>query len=345
METAQPPAISVLMAVRDGAAFLDDALASLKKQDFQDFEIVLIDNGSRDETVRIIAAWATREPRLKPFRLERPGLARSLRYAASRASAPILARLDADDMAMPSRLGVQYAVMQRNPSLGLLGSSAEIINGLGHKIGERHLPTTDWELKQFLDAGNPFVHSSVMMRRDAYERAGGYRDGLRVCEDFDLWCRMAEVSEIANLDIPLVRYRLHREGMSFKQATRIALTDTCIIAARLARRSGKPEPFDRGMPKLRHALALLGMRRDEILYRALKATTGSARLALEFGERARARNIRRRAYRLLAALPFGKATLGGMGYIIASYFRRYSRQRRQALRARLFGRAPSIGEQ
>lgn len=345
MEKAKPPAISVLMAARDGARFLEDALASLENQDFQDFEIVLVDNGSRDETGRIIAAWAAREPRLKPFRLERPGLARSLHYAASRAHAPILARLDADDIAMPSRLGTQYAAMRQNPSLGLLGSSAEIIDGSGQKIGERHLPTTDTELKQFLTSGNPFVHSSVMMRRDAYERAGGYREGLRVCEDFDLWCRMAEVTEIANLDTPLVQYRLHREGMSFRQATRIALTDTCIIAAHLARRSGKPEPFDRGMPKLRHAQVLLDMRRDEILYRALKATTGSARLALEFGERARSRDIRRRAYRLLAALPFGKATLDGAGHIVASYFRRYSRRRRQALRARLFGRPPSIGEQ
>jgi hypothetical protein len=338
METAQRPAISILMAVRDGAAFLDNALTSLERQDFLDFEIVLVDNGSRDETARIIAAWVAREPRLKPFRLERPGLARSLIHAVSFARAPILARLDADDIAMPSRLRLQYAAMQRNPSTGLLGSSAEIINDLGQKIGERHLPTTDWELKEFLKSGNPFVHSSIMMRRDAYERAGGYRDGLRVCEDFDLWCRMAEVTGIANLDIPLVQYRLHRDGMSFRQATRIALTDTCIVAAQLARRSGKPEPFDRGMPKLRHALALLDMQRDEILYRALKATTGSARLALEFGQRARARDIRRRAYRLLLALPFGKATLSGVGHILASYFRRYSRRRRQALRARFFGR-------
>jgi glycosyltransferase involved in cell wall biosynthesis len=325
------------MAVRDGASFLEDALASLANQEFQDFEIVLVDNGSRDETARIIGTWAKREPRLRPFRLDRPGLARSLCFAASLARAPILARLDSDDIAMPSRLGAQYAAIQRNPSLGLLGSAAEVIDDLGQKIGERHLPATDWELRQFLKSGNPFVHSSVMMRREAYERAGGYRDGLRVCEDFDLWCRMAEVTEIANLDIPLVRYRLHREGMSFRQTTRVALTDACIIAAQHARRAGKPEPFDRGMPKLRHALALLDMPRDEILDRALKATTGSARLALEFGERARSRRIRRRAYRLLVALPFGRAMLSGAGHLLASYFRRYSRRRRQALLARLFG--------
>jgi hypothetical protein len=91
-------------------------------------------------------------------------------------------------------------------------------------------------------------------------------------------------------------------------------------------------------------LTLLGIRREEILYRALKAVTGSARLALEFGEDARASSIRRRAYRLLAALPFGKATLGGAGHILASYFRRYSRARRQGWRAKWLGRGSPVGE-
>lgn len=325
------------MAVRDGAAFLEAALASLAGQDFEDFEIILVDNGSSDQTADIIADWVKREPRLRPFRLERPGLARSLRYAASLARAPLLARLDSDDIALPSRFRMQCAVMEKNPSLGLLGTAVEVIDIHGRKLGERQPPLTDAAIKQFLTVGNPFVHSSVMMRRDAYDRAGGYREGLRLCEDFDLWCRMAEVTEVANLDVPLVQYRLHGGGLSFRKATRMALTDTCIIAAQHARRLGEPEPFDRGAPKLRYALRLLGIRREQMLYRALKVATGSARLALEFGERARSRHVRRRAYRLLFALPMGRISLSGAGHILASYFRRYSRRRRQALRARLLG--------
>jgi hypothetical protein len=344
MATEQCPAISVLMAVRNGALFLNDALASLASQDFADFEIILIDNGSRDDTGRIIAEWAEREPRLRSFQLERPGLARSLRYAASLARAPLFARLDSDDLALPSRLGTQYALMQGRPSLGLLGSAVEVVDDAGHKIGEKHLPESDAELRRFLSWGNPFVHSSIMMRQEIYERAGGYREGLRVCEDFDLWCRMAELTEIGCLDLPLVRYRLHRHAMSFRQSTRIALTDTCIIAAQRARKADVPEPFDRGMPKLRPALALLGMRREDIIHRSLKATTGAARLALEFGDRAGSRRIRRRAYRLLLALPFGRATLSGAGHILSSHFRRYSRRRRQVLRDRLWRGLSLIGQ-
>jgi hypothetical protein len=331
------------MAVRDGASFLGQALASLADQDFEDFEVILVDNGSRDRTVDIIADWAKRDPRLRPFRLERPGLSRSLRFAASHAHAPLLARLDSDDIALPSRFRLQHAAMEENRCLGLLGSAAEVVDSVGRKLGERRVPPTDAALRQFLKSGNPFVHSSIMMRRDAYERVGGYREGLRLCEDFDLWSRMAEVAEIANLDLPLVQYRLHGGGLSFRQTARIGLTDTCIIAAQHARRLGKPEPFDRGMPKLRAALDLIGTPRDEMVYRALKAATGSARLALEFGERAQSRQFRYRAYRLLLALPFGRPTLRGAGHILASYFRRYSRRRRQALRAKIAERRWRIG--
>jgi glycosyltransferase involved in cell wall biosynthesis len=329
------PAISVLMAVRNGARFLDDALASLADQEFRDFEIILVDNGSLDATSSIIKEWAKREPRLRSFRLERPGLARSLGFAVSMARAPFLARLDSDDVAMPSRLGVQYALMQERPSLGMLGTFVELIDSEGRRIGERRLPIADHELKLFLRSGNPFVHSTVMMRRDAYERAGGYRTGLRLCEDFDLWCRMAEVTELANLDAPLVRYRLHGAGMAFRQAIRVAVVDACIIAAQRARYRGDPEPFDRGVPNLRRALALLDIARGDFLYRALKTTTAAMRLALEFGEHDQARQLRRRAYRLLAALPPGKSMLGGAGHIVASYCRPHSRQRRQSFGARL----------
>src|SRR5262249_12286060 len=155
--TTSIPAVSVLMAVRDGASYLDQALASLAAQDFFDFEIVLIDNGSRDGTARIVADWISREPRLRAVRMERPGLARSLNHAAALARAPYLARLDSDDVCLPARLGMQYAAMQSHPRLGLLGAFVEVIGGAGRKLRNRELPARDAELKRFLRAGNPFV--------------------------------------------------------------------------------------------------------------------------------------------------------------------------------------------
>jgi len=328
------------MAVRNGSAFIDQALASLTDQEFTDFEIVLIDNGSSDHTGRIISKWINAEPRLRVFRLARPGLARSLNYAAAMARGGFLARLDSDDVALPSRLGLQYAMMQDRPALGLLGSFVELIDREGRVICERRLPVTDAELKHFLRSGNPFVHSTIMMRRDAYDYAGGYREGLRLCEDFDLWCRLAEVTELANLDRPLVRYRLHGSAMSFRQATRVALVDVCIIAAQQARLRGEPEPFDKGMPKLRQALTLLATPRAVFLYRVLKINTNAARLALEFGDRQQSRAFRRRGFRLLMTLPPGKAMWRGVWHIAASYFHPHSRRRRKILYAKLLTLLP-----
>jgi hypothetical protein len=97
------------------------------------------------------------------------------------------------------------------------------------------------------------------MRREIFLAAGGYRKGLNVAEDYDLWLRMAEHAEIANLADRLVRYRVHVESATARRPVRQAVAIACVTAASEARRLGKPEPFSRGTPELRKALPLLGM--------------------------------------------------------------------------------------
>lgn len=258
-EESRAPAVSVLIPVRNCAPYLDAALESLAAQTFTDFEIVLVDNGSTDGTDAVIAAWARREPRLRPFRLERPGLSESLNFAASKARAPLLARLDGDDVALPDRLALQVEAMAKRPSLGLLGSAAELIDSSGRYVGALDRPVTDAALRRFLETGCGFVHSSIMMRRAAFDAAGGYRKGLNVAEDYDLWLRMAEVTELANLPRRLVRYRLHTASNTARRPVRQAIAVACVTAAREARRLGRPEPFAGGIPELRKALPLLGL--------------------------------------------------------------------------------------
>jgi glycosyltransferase involved in cell wall biosynthesis len=258
-EAVHSPAVSVLIPVRNCAQYLDEALRSLAAQTFTDFEIVLVDNGSNDGTQEMARAWSRREPRLRAFRLSRPGLARSLNFAAAKARAPLLARLDGDDIAEPGRLAAQVETMRGRPKLGLLGSAAELIDSLGRPIGALDRPTSDAALRNFLRTGCAFVHSSVMMRRDIFLAAGGYRKGLNVAEDYDLWLRMAEHAEIANLPDRLVRYRIHVESATARRPVRQAVAIACVTAASEARRLGQPEPFFHGIPELRKALPLLGM--------------------------------------------------------------------------------------
>ncbi|MDB5697216.1 MAG: hypothetical protein JWN69_20 [Alphaproteobacteria bacterium] len=263
MARSDPPAISVVIPARNAALYLSDALESLAAQTFDDFEIIVVDNGSTDQTADILNQWLRREPRLRVLSVARPGLAAALNAGIAEARAPLIARLDADDVALPDRLARQYRVFAERPELGLLGSAVELVDRHGRKIGERHRPLTDDDLRRFQLNGSGFVHSTVMYRRDVFDRAGGYRVGLNCVEDYDLWLRMSEVTEIANLPDILVHYRIHASSMSSRLPVRLALTSTCVRAALEARLRGEPEPFIDGIPKLRRAHELLGLPAEE----------------------------------------------------------------------------------
>ncbi|MDB5691066.1 MAG: glycosyl transferase, family 2 [Alphaproteobacteria bacterium] len=256
-----PPAVSVLMPVRNAARFLGEALESLASQTFCDFEIVAVDNGSADATFDILVDWARSEPRLRPLRLGRPQLAAALNYAASVARAPLLARLDGDDIAYPGRLAAQLAAMEARPGIGLLGSAAELIDGAGRRLGELRPPQRHRDICARQRTSPALIASSTVMRANVFHRIGGYRTGLNVSEDFDLYTRMSEHCELANLDEILIGYRIHGESISARQPVRMALASVCVTAAAEARRRGVAEPFSRGTPNLRLALSLLGTSR------------------------------------------------------------------------------------
>lgn len=259
------PAISVLLPVRNGDLYLDQAIASLAAQSWRDFEIIAVDNGSRDRSPEILRAWAEREPRLRLFRRERKGLAATLNYAAAQARAPLLARLDCDDMALPRRLEVQHGWLARRPELGLVGCLAELIDRRGARIELAASPTDDRSIQESLRSRCTFVHSSVMMRRSLFEQAGGYRNGLKYAEDFDLWCRMAETTKLAIVPQVLVCYRLHPGSTSSHHPERMAIGAACVRAAAEARRRGLADPLDDGRLRLRKSLTLLGESREEFI--------------------------------------------------------------------------------
>jgi glycosyltransferase involved in cell wall biosynthesis len=261
IEACHVPAISVLIPVRNGERYLDATLASVAAQTFDSFEIIAVDNGSTDGTGEILAEWSRREPRLRAYRSSRPSLHESLNRAASLARAPLIARLDADDLSLPQRLALQYEAMRKQPTIGLLGSAGDIIDRKGRRIGAIRPPLHDQELRSSLPTSCGFIHSAVIMRREAFLRAGGYRCGLNLSEDYDLWLRMAGVTRMANLPDTLVQYRLHGESVTARRPVRLMVTSACVVAAHKARSTGEPEPLRCGTPKLREALRLMGVSR------------------------------------------------------------------------------------
>ncbi len=194
------------MAVFDGAPWVGAAVASLLAQTLAELELIVIDDGSTDATPEVLAAL--HDPRLRVERRARRGLTRSLARALELAQAPLVARLDADDVALPERLARQRQFLDANPEVGLLGTAAREVDLAGQEVAIVRPPVDDAAIRRALIRGNPFVHSSVMMRRSALDRVGGYDESVSVAQDYDLWMRLAGVTRLANLPEALVIRRL-----------------------------------------------------------------------------------------------------------------------------------------
>lgn len=238
------PLVSVIMAVRNGGPFLAEALASIRGQLFRDWELVVVDDGSTDDTAAVLTA-AGGEERMRVFRQEPSGLVPALNRAVAESRGSLLARMDADDRAHPERLGRQVAFLAANPGVGVLGTAVRRI-GTGRGIWQR--PAGDAALRAALLFEAPFAHPTVMMRREVWEKsAGGYRPEFRAAEDIDLWERVAPHTEFANLPEPLLDYRIHA-GQVTSVATPDMARNGALVRRRWLHRVGL-EPADSDMDR------------------------------------------------------------------------------------------------
>ena len=190
------PAVSILMPVRNEERFLPTALASLSVQTLKDWELVVVDDGSTDATARMLAEAARRDPRVRVLRSAGQGLVPALNTGLASCRAPLVARMDGDDVAHPARLAEQAAFMSANGDVGLVACSfrhfprQEVGMGMaGYERWQNQLLSHD-SIVADLFVESPFVHPSVMYRREAVEAVGGYRD-LGWAEDYDLWLTLA----------------------------------------------------------------------------------------------------------------------------------------------------------
>jgi GT2 family glycosyltransferase len=239
------PQVSVVIPVMNGEAWLAAAIESVLFQTLTDFELIIVDDGSTDASPDIIAAMRARDARIRAVRQPRQlGLVRALNAALAVARTPLLARLDADDLALPQRLAVQVRQFSERPDLVLLGSWAEKIDDSGRRIGEARPEPDPGRLALILQRRNPFVHSSVMMRTAVVKRLGGYREAFLGAEDFDLWLRLSERGVIANLPETLVRYRVHGGSFSKRFAVRQCFSLRLGLAATAARRTSGTDPTE-----------------------------------------------------------------------------------------------------
>jgi hypothetical protein len=256
------------MSVFNGEEFLSETIDSVLNQSFRDFEFVIVDDGSTDATADILSKYVPRDGRIRVLRNGKKGRAASLNLGISLATGKYVANTDADDLAMPGRLEEQVAFMERNPEVGVLGGSFELITDSGGVIDIIRHPLDDSQIRSAILRYNPICHSSVILRKDIVLALGGYRSIFVPSEDYDLWLRMSERSRLANLHNVLVRYRIHGNQLSVRKLEHQTL---CVLAASAAakqRRNGRPDPLsevEEITPQLLDSLGVTGAEIEDAL--------------------------------------------------------------------------------
>ncbi len=209
----QHPLVSAIIPVYNARHTLGGAVASLVRQTYANIEVIVIDDGSTDESASV--AEKVGDPRVRVIRRPHEGLDAALNTGCRLAQGKYIARLDADDLAYERRIERQVQYLEEHSAVGLLGTWATIEQEHGPQWTFRP-PVDDSQLRRYLLWDNPFIHSSVMFPRSAFFAAGGYQEGRRTDEDYRLWVRIAHKWSIAILPEPLVTYRMRPEGLSHR---------------------------------------------------------------------------------------------------------------------------------
>jgi len=245
MSSSPAPTVSVLMPNHNGGVWLAEAIESLLDQTLGDLELIVVDDGSTDGSPELLLAFAGRDARVRPVCLAKVGVVAARNRALAEARGAFIACLDSDDIALPGRLERQVSFLRDHPAVGIVASRSQ---GIGVDGRHRGRPATSGlapaAVKLALERGNPIVHSSVMARADLVRRLGGYRPAFDVAEDYDLWLRASEVSDIDILPDTLIQSRVHAGSLTRRSALRMAFLVRLARRSALARRAGEPDPVD-----------------------------------------------------------------------------------------------------
>lgn len=194
-------------------------MESVLNQSFREFELIIVDDGSSDRSLQTIERFAERDARIHVLSRENTGIVGALNEGLSVAKYDFVARMDADDVSAPERFRKQYDFLADHPRCVAVGTSAWIIDPKGRKVGLHHPPTNSSAIEERLLVGDggALLHPSAMIRRSAIEQIGGYRQAFNLAEDLDLYFRLLEIGELANIDVPLLCYRQHLQSTNFRR--------------------------------------------------------------------------------------------------------------------------------
>ncbi len=236
--------VSVVMVTCNVERFLAESIESILYQTFHDFEFVIVDFGSTDNSKSIISRYASKDDRVKLHTIPTCGLGEARNAGYLFAKGRYIAIMDADDVSLPNRLLWEVDFMEKHPQTGVVGGGVEWINAHDESLRIAHHPAEDREIQSELLTHSVVWQPTALIRRNAFALVGGYRGAFAPAEDYDLWLRIAEHFEIANLQQVVLRYRFHPQQVSLRERQKQILGVLAAQASASFRRNGKPDPLD-----------------------------------------------------------------------------------------------------
>ena len=262
------PKVTVLMSVYNGEKYLREAIDSILNQTFMDFEFLIVNDGSADSTVEILQSYD--DPRIKIINnVENIGLTKSLNKGLGMAKGEYIARMDADDISFQNRLEKQIDFIEQNPQVAVVGGPVVRINNHGVPFGTSRYPLQDQQIKEtLLSSGCCIAHPTALILTKALHAVGGYRKAFLNAQDYDLWLRLADNYELANLSDPVLYLRIHGAQVSNQKLRKqIIFSIGARTAAKIRRETGL-DPLDEEDFVTIELLGMLGVQ-DEIIQKAL----------------------------------------------------------------------------
>jgi len=212
------PLVSVVMPVYNAEKYLAEAIESILNQTYKNFEFIIVDDGSKDKSLEIIKEYAKKDKRIIYFRNKNNlKICKTLNKGIKAARGKYIARMDADDISLPNRFEEQVKFLEKNLKVGVVGSWIEIFNEDNNRNFIRKYPVRDEELRKKIFFYSPFAHPSVIIRKKALKTVNPYNEKYVLAEDLELWFRVGERYEFANIPHTLLRYRDHKESETNKK--------------------------------------------------------------------------------------------------------------------------------
>ena len=212
------PSISVIMSVKNASLYLGKSVESILNQTFTNFEFLIMDDGSSDNSLKKLKKYSEIDERIILFSQENKGLTKSLNFLIEKSKSSIIARMDADDICQENRFEKQLCFLNKNKDYSLVGSNASCIDSKDKRQKITNLPLSNFYIKKRLNFYNTFIHSSVMFRKDKFIEVSGYDESFPVSQDYDLWLKMSKLrnSRFKNLKENLISLRIHEGSISEK---------------------------------------------------------------------------------------------------------------------------------